>query len=65
MPRQMSGSTYKAVYQEKHIGVTRQTFYNMLRDGRFIVPAISGSHPRRWRVVDVEAVYGPRVGGDA
>lgn len=30
------------------LGVSRQTLYNMLTDGRFPLESIPGSRPRRW-----------------
>lgn len=34
----------------QHIGVSRDTLYRMLKDGRFTVPSIPGTKPRRWSV---------------
>lgn len=65
MPPQMIGSTYKAVDVAKHIGVTRQTLHNMLKDGRFTVEPIPGTKPRRWRAADIESVYGPTKAASA
>ena len=59
----MSGSTYCAADVAKHLGVSRATFYNMLKDGRFSVPCVPGTSPRRWRIDEVVAVWGERVGG--
>lgn len=56
----MSGSTYCAADVARHLGVSRPTFYKMLEDGRFSVPHIEGTEPRRWRVADVESVWGER-----
>lgn len=63
--RLMSGSTYCAKDVAEHLGVTRATFYNMLKDGRFSVAPIPGTDPRRWRVDEVVAVWGERAGGGA
>lgn len=41
------------------IGVSRRTLYNMLDDGRFPVPCIPGTKPRRW---DSDAVDAWRTG---
>lgn len=37
------------------IGVSRRTLYNMLEDGRFPVPCIPGTKPRRWNSDAVDA----------
>lgn len=39
----------------RYLGVSRATIYNMLRDGRFAVPAIQGLNPRRWNVEDIDS----------
>lgn len=56
----MSGSTYRAAQVAEHIGVSRATFYKMLKDGRFSIPSIEGTKPSRWRIADVEQVWGVR-----
>lgn len=39
----------------QHLGVPVRTLYDMLRDGRFSVPPIPGTKPRRWNVDAVDA----------
>lgn len=58
---QIGASSMCALKVARHLGVSRKTFYNMLEDGRFSVPCIPGIKPRRRRIADVEAVWGPRV----
>jgi predicted DNA-binding transcriptional regulator AlpA len=54
-------STCDASRVAKMVGVSRKTFYNMLEDGRFAIAPIPGTQPRRWRVADVEAVWGRKA----
>lgn len=39
----------------RHLGVSRATLYNMLRDGRFPVEPIPNTKPRRWSVAALDA----------
>lgn len=39
----------------EYLGIKKRTLYTMIEDGRFPVPPILGSHPRRWNVEDVDA----------
>jgi excisionase family DNA binding protein len=39
----------------KKIGIHKTTLYDMIKDGRFPVEPIKGTHPRRWLVSDIEA----------
>lgn len=38
----------------KYLGIKRRTLYNMIADGRFSVPCISGISPRRWNIEDID-----------
>lgn len=46
--RRMEPVTLNLVDLARYIGVSRATLYNMLIDGRFSVPPIAGTNPRRW-----------------
>lgn len=39
----------------RHLGMSRRSLYNLIRDGRFPVPPIPGTKPRRWATAAVEA----------
>lgn len=39
----------------RRIGVKKRTLYNMIGDGRFPVPPIPRTRPRRWSVEAVDA----------
>ena len=52
---QMTGKTLCANDLAQYIGVSRRTFYNMLKDGRFSVPHIPGTWPRRWAIEHVDS----------
>lgn len=54
-------SSMGALKVAQHLGISRPTLYKMIDDGRFDIAPIPGTQPRRWRIVDVEAVWGPRV----
>jgi predicted DNA-binding transcriptional regulator AlpA len=45
----------KLVDVARHLGVPVRTLYDMIADGRFPVPSIPNSKPRRWNIEDVEA----------
>ncbi|RUW55646.1 DNA-binding protein [Mesorhizobium sp. M1A.F.Ca.ET.072.01.1.1] len=47
--------TLKLVDVADYIGVTVRTLYNMIDDGRFPVPPIPDTKPRRWNVEDIDA----------
>lgn len=51
----MDAQTYTLAKAARYLGVTRQTLYNMLKDGRFPVQPIPGTQPRRWNVADLDA----------
>lgn len=37
-----------------HTGIKTRTLYNMIKDGRFPVRPIKGTHPRLWNIKDVD-----------
>lgn len=41
-----------------YLNIDKRTLYRMIEDGRFTVPPIKGTHPRRWNVEDVDAWRG-------
>lgn len=45
----------KLVDVARHLGVSVRSLYNMLDDGRFPVPPIPNTKPRRWARADVDA----------
>lgn len=49
----MTGGTLNIAGTARHIGVSRKTLYNMINDGRFAVPSIPNTRPRRWSVVEL------------
>ena len=51
----MEPVTLTLVEVARYIGVSRATLYNMLIDGRFPVPPIAGTSPRRWNKEAVDA----------
>jgi predicted DNA-binding transcriptional regulator AlpA len=51
----MTGKSLGAKAAAHHIGVSRRTFYNMLKTDRFPVEPIPGTKPRRWYVESLDA----------
>lgn len=51
----MDAQTFTLTVAARYLGVTRQTLYNMLKDGRFPVTPIPGTNPRRWNKSDLDA----------
>jgi excisionase family DNA binding protein len=51
----MDKQTFQLAAVARYLGVTRQTLYNMLKDGRFPVRPIPGTSPRRWNKTDLDA----------
>lgn len=45
----------KLVDVAKHIGVPIRTLYVWLDDGRFPVPPVAGTKPRRWNAAHIDA----------
>lgn len=39
----------------ERLGISRKTMFNRIRNGKFPVPAIPDTYPRRWNVEDVDA----------
>jgi len=39
----------------QYIGIKKRTAHNMLNEKRFPVAPLSGVHPRRWAVADLDA----------
>jgi excisionase family DNA binding protein len=58
----MPGKTLCLADAARYLGFSRKTLYNMMNDGRFTVPAIPGTRPRRW---DIEALDAWRAGADS
>ena len=50
----MEKKTLNLTEAAKYIGVDRTTLYDMIQDGRFPVPPIKDSNPRRWSVEKIE-----------
>lgn len=46
----------------EYLGIKKRTLYNMIEDGRFPVPPIKGTDPRRWNIEDVDAWRGVNHG---
>lgn len=38
----------------EYIGIKRRTLYIMIKDGRFPVDPIKGTHPRRWNTETID-----------
>ena len=50
-----NGKTLSLTQLSVYLGISKRSLYNMIDDGRFPVPAIRGTSPRRWFVEDVDA----------
>jgi excisionase family DNA binding protein len=57
----MTGKTLGAKAAAQRIGVSRRTFYNMLKTDRFPVAPIPGTKPRRWYVEALDAWVEGRI----
>ena len=44
-----------------HIGITIPTLNTWINTGRFAIAPIPGTQPRRWRVADIETVWGRKA----
>lgn len=51
----MIAKTHTLTSAARYLGVSRVTLYNWLKDGRFAVPCIPNSKPRRWNIEDLDA----------
>jgi predicted DNA-binding transcriptional regulator AlpA len=54
-PGGMAGKTLTLAATARYLGYSRRSLYNMLNDGRFSVPPIPGTQPRRWNVEALDA----------
>lgn len=46
----MTSQILKLTDVARYLGVPVRTLYDMLKDGRFPVPPIPGTKPRRWSI---------------
>lgn len=51
----MEKITLTLTEMSKYLGMSKKTLYNMIKDGRFPVPPIKGTNPRRWSVEEIKA----------
>lgn len=47
--------TFTLTQLAAYTGIKKRTLYNMIDDGRFPVPHIKGTDPRRWDAAAVDA----------